>query len=191
MSQKNLPSKSSGDRFVESLESRTMRSVSVSFSNNVCYISSNNAGDEVVVEPYSEHGVNVLVREGVETWGFYGYGYADHVEADMGGGDDILDCSQLGSDIPCLIDAGADDDKIYGGAGGNYINGGTGTDELYGGSSYDVICGGVAWNNNNDGADDIIDGYGIGNGGGDDLYTEGGHDTRAVYVGDIPHNTNP
>jgi hypothetical protein len=78
------------------------------------------------------------------------------------GGHDFISLSSLfgGVNLPAIVDAGAGNDTIVGGNGGNVLMGGAGSDLLYGGNLRDILIGGL-------GADSLF------GGGGDDILIGG------------------
>ena len=73
------------------------------------------------------------------------------VRVESGDGDDVVHTEVP---VPATIDAGAGDDRLYGGSETDYLLGGSGVDVLDGGDGWDYLFGGP-------GADDLRGGPGI------------------------------
>lgn len=137
-----------------------------------------NAGDLIAIRPdlgpitnRSEQIVAESVVGGVQVSG-YGvtqtdFGSSTQVFADAGGGDDEVDLSAVGL-LPVTVLGGTGNDQIVSGNGADVLNGGEGDDRLAGGANNDQIMGGpgrdVIVLNRGDGADEIVDFGGVGQG---------------------------
>lgn len=114
----------------------------------------------------------------------YAPGVLQKVVFHGGDGDDEF---STGTTIPCELNGGADDDRLFGGSGNDVLFGGTGDDDLYGGGGNDDMTGytgndylhggwGDDFLNGMSGNDTIVGGYGN-----DTLY--GGTGTDEVLGG--------
>ena len=76
----------------------------------------------------------------VTTSGFEGAN--DHLVIDALAGDDVVEASTLGVDIPVTANGGDGNDVLIGGAANDTLNGDAGDDVLIGGPGVDILDGG-------------------------------------------------
>lgn len=141
----------------ESLEGRRMLSVSTSFSAGGLTVTSDSAGDNIVVTQSSTTltltvgGTFHSSYNNVSTLTIEGNGGVDTIDMDDttlsginsiavrgGDGNDTI----WGSDLTESLDGQGGDDNVYGGGGDDHCYGGAGNDNIYGGIGSDQVYGG-------------------------------------------------
>src|SRR4051794_30315618 len=78
----------------------------------------------------SRRGSDYIVRDGSGTITSFSTVGVDDVVVTARGGDDTIRLDKL--DIPALVDAGAGNDRVFGGNGDDTLFGGDGNDRLFG-----------------------------------------------------------
>ena len=156
----------------ESLETRRMLAMTSVFSNGTLTITGSTAADSLYVS-YQLAGNKVNVNDGFTTKAFDGLAVKKVVVTGEEGNDSLWISDNMGT-IPCSIDGGAGDDRLYGAAGNDTLIAGTGNDVINGGNGNDKIDAG-------DGNDTLSGGNGndtlLGGAGNDSLNGHGGNDS--------------
>ncbi|MDA0589471.1 MAG: hypothetical protein O2820_13565 [Planctomycetota bacterium] len=151
-------------------------------TNDRLTLTLNIAGDVVIVDPNARLGTEIagaVLSPDAHTLTVPRNRFGTFVQADLRGGFDEFDSSQL--TIQTRVFAGAGNDLIRTGPLNDSVNAGSGNDTVYAGNGDDTIKG-------SDGNDTVFGGNGLdsisGDAGNDRLFGEGGYDTISGGAGD-------